>query len=75
MPVKIIYKIALYFIFFLMVIFPANAYIGPGMGMGAIIGIIAVLGVLLLTIVAIIYYPIKIFVKKLIDKNKEKKDQ
>jgi|TARA_B110000285_G_scaffold216985_1_gene264839 hypothetical protein len=53
----------------------ALAYIGPGMGMGAIIGIIAVLGVLLLTIVAIIYYPIKIFVKKLIDKNKEKKDQ
>lgn len=52
----------------------ALAYIGPGMGMGAIIGIIAVLGVLLLTIVAIIYYPIKIFVKKLIDKNKEKKD-
>ena len=42
----------------------AFAYIGPGMGVGAIIGIIAVLGIIFLTIVAILYYSIKLLLKK-----------
>ena len=50
----------------------AFAYIGPGMGVGAIIGIVAVLGIILLTIVAILYYPIKLLLKKI--KYKIKKD-
>ena len=42
------------------------------MGVGAIIGIIAVLGIIFLTIVAILYYPIKLLLKKI--KHKIKKD-
>ena len=48
----------------------AQAYIGPGMGVGAILGILAVLVVILLTFIAIIFYPIKNFIKK-ITKNKK----
>ena len=50
----------------------AHAYIGPGMGVGAILGILAVLIVILLTFIAIIFYPIKNFIKKLrLRKNNE----
>ena len=35
------------------------------MGVGAILGILAVLVVILLTFIAIIFYPIKNFIKKL----------
>lgn len=49
----------------------AKAYIGPGMGISAILGIVAVLVVILLTFIAIIYYPIKNFLKKILSKNKD----
>ena len=49
----------------------AQAYIGPGMGISAILGIVAVLVVILLTFIAIIYYPIKNFLKKILSKNKD----
>ena len=37
----------------------AAAYIGPGVGAGAIAAVLGVIGSILLAIVAVIYYPIK----------------
>lgn len=37
----------------------ALAYIGPGVGAGAIAAVVGVIGSVLLAIVAVIYYPIK----------------
>ena len=48
----------------------AYAYIGPGMGLGAIITILGTIGVLILSIFAIIYYPLKKFFKKFQNKKK-----
>ena len=47
----------------LMIIFQANAYIGPGMGVGAIVSAIGVVGAILLAILGIIYYPLKRFIR------------
>ena len=38
---------------------PAFAYIGPGLGAGAVATVLAVLGSILLGIFSVIYYPIK----------------
>ena len=66
-----------FFITFFGVIFiktTANAYIGPGMGLGAIMTILGIIGAIILSIVAIIYYPIKRLIIKI--KNKKiKKDK
>ena len=43
---------------------PAQAYIGPGLGAGAIPATLGVLGAILLAIFGILYYPIKRFIKK-----------
>ncbi len=43
---------------------PAWAYIGPGLGAGAVAAVLAVLGSILLAILSVIYYPIKRLVKK-----------
>ena len=48
----------------------AYAYIGPGMGLGAIITILGTIGVLILSIFAIIYYPLKKLFKKFQNKKK-----
>ena len=53
----------------------ANAYIGPGMGLGAIITILGIIGAVILSIVAIIYYPIKRLIIKIKNKKKIKKDK
>lgn len=37
----------------------ANAYVGPGLGLGMIIALIAVFAVFVLAIVAFVYYPLK----------------
>ena len=50
----------------------ANAYIGPGMGLGAIISILGILGAILISILAIIYYPIKKLTKKVFNKKKNR---
>lgn len=42
---------------------PAAAYIGPGVGAGAIAAVIGVIGSILLAIVAVVYYPIKRMMK------------
>jgi hypothetical protein len=44
---------------------PAWAYIGPGLGAGAIAAALAVLGSILLGMFSVIYYPIKRLMKKL----------
>lgn len=41
----------------------AQAYIGPGVGAGAIAAVVGVLGSIFLAIVAVIYYPIKRMMK------------
>lgn len=41
----------------------ALAYIGPGVGAGAIAAVLGVLGSILLAIVAVLYYPIKRMMK------------
>lgn len=43
---------------------PAHAYIGPGLGAGAIATVLAVLGSILLGIFSVIYYPIKRMMRK-----------
>lgn len=41
----------------------ALAYIGPGLGAGAIAAVLGVLGSIFLAIVAVLYYPIKRLLK------------
>jgi uncharacterized membrane protein YhiD involved in acid resistance len=43
---------------------PAWAYIGPGLGAGAIAAVLAVLGSIFLAIFAVIYYPIRRLIRK-----------
>lgn len=42
----------------------AHAYIGPGMGAGAIAALLGVVGAVLLALFSVIYYPIKRAMKK-----------
>ena len=41
----------------------AEAYIGPGVGAGAIAAVIGVIGSIFLAIIAVLYYPIKRMLK------------
>jgi membrane protein implicated in regulation of membrane protease activity len=41
----------------------AQAYIGPGVGAGAVAAVMGVLGSIFLAIVAVVYYPIKRMMK------------
>lgn len=63
------------FIIMILVLFSlpnnAYAYIGPGMGVGAIVAIIGILISIILAIFGIIYYPLK-KIKKYIKQKKEK---
>lgn len=43
---------------------PAAAYIGPGVGAGAVAAVLGVLGSIFLVIVAIVYYPVKRMLKR-----------
>lgn len=43
---------------------PAQAYIGPGLGAGALGTVIGVLGSILLALFAVLYYPIKRLAKR-----------
>lgn len=42
----------------------AMAYIGPGVGAGAIAAVVGILGSIFLAIVAVLYYPIKRMLKR-----------
>lgn len=43
---------------------PAAAYIGPGLGAGALATVLGVIGSFFLLIVAVVYYPIKRMLKR-----------
>jgi hypothetical protein len=43
---------------------PVNAYVGPGLGAGAIISVLAVIGAILLAVFSVVYYPIKRALRK-----------
>ncbi len=60
-------------LFLILLILPSNAhaYLGPGMGIGAIIAVLGVILSIILALFGIIYYPIK-KLKNYI-KNKKKK--
>lgn len=42
---------------------PASAYIGPGVGAGAVAAVLGVIGSVFLAIVGVVYYPVKRFLK------------
>jgi len=44
---------------------PASAYLGPGLGLGAIGAVFGVIGSLFLGLAAIIWYPVKRLMRKL----------
>lgn len=50
-----------------------EAYIGPGMGVSTIIVILALIGSIFLAIFAVVYYPIKRFLKKIKKKKSSQK--
>jgi len=64
-------------LFFCLVVFPSitSAYIGPGMGLGAIGVILGILGAIALVLVAIIWYPLKRLYKKLRGRNRTANDE
>ncbi|MBY8978129.1 hypothetical protein KHP62_20130 [Rhodobacteraceae bacterium NNCM2] len=43
---------------------PAAAYIGPGLGAGAIATVLGVIGAVFLLIAALVYYPVKRLLKR-----------
>tara|TARA_Y100001970_G_C13501994_1_gene494097 strand:- start:273 stop:443 length:171 start_codon:yes stop_codon:yes gene_type:complete len=51
----------------------ANAYAGPGMGLGFIVSIFAFIGSLILILFGVLYYPIKKFIINRKNKNKIQK--
>lgn len=48
---------------FCLVVLPAHAYIGPGVGAGVVATVLGIVGAFILGIVGIVYYPIKRFLK------------
>lgn len=43
---------------------PALAYLGPGVGAGALAAVVGVVGAIFLALFAVLYYPIKRMLKK-----------
>ena len=52
-------------IFYLLFTFPAKAYIGPGLALGAAVVSLVVILLIIFSIIAILYYPLKKFLKKI----------
>ncbi len=67
-------KIIIYLIVSFLFISSAKAYIGPGAGIGAILTGLGFIILVILLIVSIIIYPFKWIVKKIKNKNKNKKN-
>ena len=44
---------------------PASAYIGPGLGTGAIAAVLGIVIALLMLVVGVVWYPVKRLVKKM----------
>ena len=63
-----------FYIFFILCLSTAEAYVGPGLGLGTISVVLSVLLAILLSLVAIVWYPLKrIFKKKQASKNSNAK--
>ncbi len=54
---------------------PVYAYVGPGLGVGAIGTVLGVVGAFFLALFAVIYYPIKRVLKKWKTKQEAKKSK
>ncbi len=59
---QVIFKLCI--VFLLMVSMPVNAYIGPGMGGGAIAVVFGILAAIFMAIFGFVYYPIKRWIKR-----------
>ncbi len=59
---QVIFKLCM--VFLLMVSMPVNAYIGPGMGGGAIAVVFGILAAIFMAIFGFVYYPIKRWIKR-----------
>ena len=57
--IKTTLKASLICVSFILLTSPAYAYVGPGMGLGAIGLLIGIVGSILVGIFAVVYYPIK----------------
>ena len=59
-----------------LIFFPnlAYAYMGPGLGLGAILTALTFLGLIILAFFGIIFYPLKKLYKKLLKDKKSKKN-
>ena len=62
------------FLYLFLIAFPTYAYIGPGMGGGAIAAIFGFFAAILLALWGILYYPIKRALKNRKDKKMSQKD-
>tara|TARA_Y100001970_G_scaffold289566_1_gene420376 strand:- start:3994 stop:4194 length:201 start_codon:yes stop_codon:yes gene_type:complete len=58
------------FIFYILSIFPVEAYIGPGLALGAAVVSLGVVLLIIFFIIAVLYYPLKKFLKKIKKKKK-----
>lgn len=54
-----LYRITVFFVLALFVSQQSHAYVGPGLGAGAIGVVLGVLGSIFVAIFAVVYYPIK----------------
>jgi|TARA_Y100000294_G_C8461620_1_gene298867 hypothetical protein len=61
-----------FFSFLLLVPQITFAYIGPGIALGTIITLLAVVGLFILALLSVIYYPIKRLIKRLKSKKQSK---
>jgi len=67
--VKLMKKIIHVFLLFCLFSTPAYAYIGPGLGAGALATVLGVLLAILMLVVGIVWYPLKRLIRSL--KSKE----
>ena len=53
------------FLFYILLILPVEAYIGPGLALGAAVVSLGVVLLIIFFIIAVLYYPLKKFLKKI----------
>ena len=62
---RMIFKISINCSFFILLAQTSHAYIGPGLGTGAIMTVFAFLGAICIALFAMVFYPIKRLFKRL----------
>ena len=68
-------NLAAFSIIFVLLPTSAQAYFGPGAGLGAIAAVLGVIGAILLGLFAILYYPIKRAISKRKSKEKQQPEE